>query len=76
VSLEGSLWGKTESCEGQHTQNCIFLFSGHEAGSFEDGTGQKMLDLLQSEPDYSKFLKYWEKLKAWDARKSTADDGE
>jgi glutathione S-transferase len=54
--------------------NCIFLFSRHEAGSFEEGTGQKMLDLLQSEPEYSKFLKYWEKLKAWDARKSTADD--
>jgi hypothetical protein len=47
VSLEGSLWGKTESRERQHTQNCIFLFSWHEAGSLEEITGQKMLDSVQ-----------------------------
>jgi hypothetical protein len=54
----------------------MFLLYQHEAGSFKEGTGKKVLDALQADSAYSKFLKYWEKLKAWDAFKSTANDGE
>jgi hypothetical protein len=56
--------------------HCMFLFYRHKAGSFEEGTGKKLLDALQSDSAYPKFLNYWKKLKAWGAFKSTANDGE
>ena len=53
----------------------MFLFFQQEAGSFKEGTGKRVLDMLHSDPQYSKFVKYCEKLNAWDACKRTVNEG-
>jgi hypothetical protein len=53
----------------------VFLFLETEAGSFKEGTGKKVLDMLSS-PEYSRFVAYARKLQQWDAVRSTIDNGE